>query len=713
MKKTIFLFVTMLLSVVGVFAENVPTDRLIELGINAFSQRTGSVTPVVESTSFWVEDGDTVMIALNFQNGGFIILSTDDAAIPVIGYDKEESFSFSEMSPAASSWLRHNAQQISTARSQHLMATPEIAMQWEKLNRNEFAPLRDNTAVAPLIQAKWNQSRYYNDLCPADPDSPTGYGGRVPCGCVALAMAMVIHYYRYPATGQGSHSYYSNYGYHSVNYAQQTYNYNVMPYNLSKANNEVAKLIYHCGIAVEMNYAPEGSGAETSETRRGLRDYYKYAQDIAHERRSGGGWGGWGNQGYTTEQWTAMLKADIDSGRPIIYSGYSEEGGHAFICDGYDANDYFHFNWGWGGYNNGYFTVEDVTTAVGGYSYYQEIVHNIHPPTNVYPTYCQNTTICATAGSLEDGSGPNNYQNNTHCTYIIQPVNGKSVTITLAELDLEENHDYLEIWDGDPNDGGLLVSSYTGNTFNPSSSDYVVSPAVYVVFRTDGHGTAQGWKLRFTSKRFTTCVSTRTYTDPSGSFSDGSDEEVYASDADCKWVIEPNNATYVNLSFNQFDFSNEDFIEVYDGRDITTANLLGSYTGSTLPSNLRSNTGVITVHMVTDNYLERDGFTASWNSDGQMPDTTEVGIGSLEMPDVEFAVFPNPAQTSIYLEIPSTLSDGIVRICDMNGRIVYTESVRTLNAQKEIPVSQFANGVYVITLSNSSQIYSKKLVINK
>lgn len=714
MKKSFIVLVAMFFLPIFVMAESIPTERLIQLGINAFKQKTQTVSPTVKSAEYWVEEGDTVMLVMNFQNGGFIVMSADDVAVPVIGYDAEESLNLRDLAPGANYWLKNAAKQIVAAKKQQVLATEKITAQWEQIASGEPVLLR-NTSVAPLLLSKWNQSRYYNDLCPADENSPAGYGGHVPCGCVALAMASVIHYHRYPATGQGSHSYHSNYGNHSVNFGQQNYNYNVMPYSLTKANNEVAKLIYHCGIAVDMDYEPDGSGSQTEYTKDALKNYYKYSSDIAHASRSGwGGWWGGGNSGYSDEDWIALLKSDIDEGRPIIYSGYAEdEGGHAFVCDGYDASDYFHFNWGWGGYNNGFFTVANVTNAVGGFSQGQDIVYNIHPPTNVYPAYCQSTTISATAGSLEDGSGTEEYQNNTNCTYVIRPTNGKSVTITLAELDLEEGHDFLKIWDGDPNQGGNLINSYTGNTFNPSSSDYVVAPAVYVTFTTDGAGTAQGWKLRFTAKRYTTCTTTRTYTTQNGTVEDGSGDETYASDADCKWIIAPNNATYVNLFFDQFDFSTEDRIEVYNGNDVETATLLHTFTGSTLPSNLRSNTGVMLIHMLSDNYLERAGFLAHWTSDGEDPVEDTTGIEIFDIQDVEFNVFPNPAQTSIFLDIPSSMQNGVVRICDMNGRVVMNNLVSNLSDKNEIPVGSLSNGIYVITLSNATQILSKKLIINK
>lgn len=691
----------------AIFAEGIPANRLVQLGINAFQQKSGRVANV-KTVDFLTEEADTLVAIINFQDGGFIIMSADDAFAPVIGYDLENTFPVVNASPEAMYYVNGYAQIISSVKKQNIEASAEVAAKWAELE-NTTRGTR-SVVVSPLLTSTWNQSQYYNDLCPEDEESPYGYGGRVPCGCVALAMASVIHYYRYPETGQGSHSYYSNYGYHSVNFAQQTYNYNAMPYVVNKANHEVAKLIYHCGIAVEMGYAPEGSGAQTEDTKNSLKNYYKYSADIEHENRSGGWWGG---GGYNDSQWINLLKGDLDLGYPIIYSGYSDEGGHAFVCDGYDSDNNFHFNFGWGGSGNGYYTVAtDGNDAVGGFSEWQDIVHNIHPPLNNYPVYCPNVTVNASVGSIEDGSGPNDYQNNTNCTYIVRPENGRFVSFIIKALDLEDGHDFLEFWNGDPDNGGTLVRSMTGNTFNPSDCPYIDGPAAYVRFTSDGAGTAGGWKLHFTSKRHVTCTTTTTYTDPSGSFTDGSGDETYAADANCRWTIKPENATYVTLNFTQFNLSPEDKVTIYNGIDENTSVVLGTFTGSNLPSSVMSNTGVLKVRLESDNYLELDGFAANWNSDGHTEDPDEPNSIENQV-ETMFEVYPNPANQQLSVIVPARFQGGQLRITDLSGRIVASTAVNTSNELMQLSVADLAVGVYVVSVANSTEVLYKKLVINR
>ena len=706
MKKT-FLGIVFALFLFPLFGENIPTDQLVSLGINAYQQRcTMGTEAVLKNVDFLAEDGDTLMALLHFQNGGFLLMSADNATLPILGYSTTNDLPLNDIAPATRKWIDSYREQISYIRKQGIPATEEIVAQWHSLERGTKATR--SIVVAPLITATWNQSQYYNDLCPADSDSPYGYGGHVPCGCVALAMAMVIHYYRYPETGQGSHGYYSNYGYHSVNFGQQTYNYNVMPYSIAKKNNEVAKLIYHCGISVDMNYEPDGSGAQTEETKNALKNYYKYANDIDSKSREGGGWGGWGNNGYTDEQWIGLLQSNLDQNYPIIYSGYTDDwAGHAFLCDGYDDANLFHFNWGWGGSGNGYFNINNLNSGNGAYNTGHRIVCNIHPPTNVYPTYCGSTTINATAGAIEDGSGHLDYQNNTNCTYIIAPTNGKTVTLTMAYLNTEENADFVRIYDGDPNNGGVLLREFSGTAFNPTESFISYTGMAYVTFQTNGSVTAPGWKLRFTAKRYATCTS-GSFSEASGTFSDGSEDDEYASDANCRWIIAPENASWVRLSFNEFDISDEDCVNVYKGPSYSNLSLFASYNNASLPPASITNTsgGIMKVEFKSDCYLQGSGFTAEWTSDGADSPNAVSDHKSLD-----FETFPNPANTTVGIIAPKGFTNGNVRITDMTGRTVLDQKLDSNGEITTLSTENLNSGIYLITLYTQKEISSKKLII--
>ena len=219
-----------------------------------------------------------------------------------------------------------------------------------------------------MITTTWNQSPYYNNRCPYD----NNYAEKTVTGCVATATAQVMKYWGHPSTGRGSHSYSSNYGVLSANFGATTYNWSAMPtslnsYSSSSQINAVATLMYHVGVAMEMDYgvsATGGSGAFTTSrgdvnypsAENALVNYFKYSSSLY----------GVSKENFTDSQWKTMLKTELNASRPIIYSGRDESGGHCFVCDGFNNSDQFHFNWGWGGYCDGYYAVGALNPAPGG-----------------------------------------------------------------------------------------------------------------------------------------------------------------------------------------------------------------------------------------------------------------------------------------------------------------------------------------------------------
>ena len=168
---------------------------------------------------------------------------------------------------------------------------------------------------------------------------------------------------------------YPDYGTLTANFGNTTYNYSLMPNYLdgSTPSNQilaVAKLLYHCGVAVDMFYGPEGSMAFHDDIADAMEQYFKYDSCLTLWQSSYSG------------DWDEMLKADLDAGRPIIYCAYANEGGHEFVCDGYDDQDFFHFNWGWGGLHNGYFLTSNMNPSFVFNSSHGVVAH-IQPKSDV------------------------------------------------------------------------------------------------------------------------------------------------------------------------------------------------------------------------------------------------------------------------------------------------------------------------------------------
>jgi hypothetical protein len=307
-----------------------------------------------------------------FSNvGGFVILSGDDCAKPILAYSTSGGFDPDNIPSAVRDWLYTYEIRIEDAVNQHLEATPEIAAQWELLQSGQWRDSKDAQTVAPIITARWGQGSPYNALCPPN----------TPVGCVAVAMGQVMHHWRYPEHGFGSHSYTYNGITHNVDFSSATYNWDAMPNSCSSANNAVATLLYHCGVAIETSYTSSNSTAyvlyspaHPYNAETALKENFGYSSDAHGELRSR----------YDKETWMAMLKSNLDAGIPIIYNGFNSSyaGGHCFICDGYDANDFFHFNWGLKGNYDGYFEIDDMTPSNQDFSYNQGAILDLVPTTD-------------------------------------------------------------------------------------------------------------------------------------------------------------------------------------------------------------------------------------------------------------------------------------------------------------------------------------------
>ncbi len=246
--------------------------------------------------------------------------------------------------------------QILYVRENTLPADELIESTWNSLLVSDPVS-KDFDNVDPLLSTLWDQGTYYNQLCPADPGGP---GGHVWAGCVATAMAQVMKFHDHPLQGSGSHSYNCpGYGTQSANFGTTTYQWTSMPNQVNSNNTAVATLLYHLGVSVDMQYSPNGSGAFSSDARNALVEYFGYSPNAQLLPKSS----------FPIETFIYKLKNELNLSRPVYDSGSGSGGGHAFVCDGYQGNDFFHFNWGWSGYANGYFYLNNLNP--GGFQFNQ------------------------------------------------------------------------------------------------------------------------------------------------------------------------------------------------------------------------------------------------------------------------------------------------------------------------------------------------------
>ena len=312
---------------------------------------------------------------------GFVIVAADDCVQPILGYSIQGEV-LATLPAHVAAFLQSYNSEIAYYKENGIAATEEITALWNSLTEGTYTPT-STTALPPLLTTIWDQGTYYNTLCP---DSA---GQHAPTGCTATATAQIMKYWNWPTTGVGSHDYWdNNFGYQSADFGATTYEWENMPNyltNLSNATevNAVATLMYHVGVAVEMNYGLNGSGAYVHNfgyvmpcSESALPTYFRYKNTLHSLFKAI----------TSDDDWISAITADLDAGRPILETGFDDEGGHAFVIDGYDNNGLFHINWGWGGAFNGYYAHNALNPGGGGigsnsgtYNLSQAILLGIEP----------------------------------------------------------------------------------------------------------------------------------------------------------------------------------------------------------------------------------------------------------------------------------------------------------------------------------------------
>ena len=322
---------------------------------------------------------DESIYIFNVENkGGFVIVSGDERTEPILGYSTSGEIDYDCMPDNLRAWLEGYEVQIQAIKDSRSFARPCKAS------------ILDEPSVTPLITTKWNQAEPYNLLCPMDDEEEL----RSVTGCVATALAQVMYYYRWPENCTSIPAYRTmTKGIDMEMLPGTSFRWNMMKkeYDEDETGEEalaVAELMRYCGQAVEMDYTRKESLAHI-ETNL-MTSYFGYSSNMRTVSRSD----------YTSDEWNMMIYRELSNGRPVLYNGgaYSvkKETGdmdyerHQFICDGYDGNGLFHFNFGWGGIYDGYFLTslteelrdnDEGTWCYGiyGYSLRQEAILGFQP----------------------------------------------------------------------------------------------------------------------------------------------------------------------------------------------------------------------------------------------------------------------------------------------------------------------------------------------
>ena len=389
MKKIILLAILFALGTNSIMAADVNQNTAQRVGQQFLSTtvlgQRGDIQLQLASVTLTRDGVD--FYAYNVRGGnGFVIVAGDDRVKPILAYSTTGSFNPEDVAEGFEYTLNSFRQEIQYVREHNLAATPDIVAEWDAVLKNgQIRPDRQaRSVVGPLCQTLWNQNFPYNSQCPEDPE---GNGGYVYAGCVATAMGQVMKFWDYPERGTGSYTYNpSGYPQQTANFGETDYHFELMPLALDSTSTEedyfyIAQFLHHCGIAVDMQYSGSGSGAYSQDVPTALYNYFGYSTQEYETL------GFWGFNFYTNEQWAQMLKdGGLDEGMPLYYSGADDNGagGHAYVCDGYDENDYFHFNWGWSGRDDAWCPIGALNTTKYAFNDQNSYIGHIIPQNSSY-----------------------------------------------------------------------------------------------------------------------------------------------------------------------------------------------------------------------------------------------------------------------------------------------------------------------------------------
>ena len=376
------------------FAQQVSQVEAITVAHNVI-QYECNYQPTLDTIIMVVENADTLVYEVNFINGESVILSGNKSCMPILGFILQDTFDTDSNARQYNNAIEENivplayqdiieyyANQIGYCFTHDIVDTAYRNM-WTILLQLDTGNILREQSVAPLLETKWGQNSS-NELLSVNRDghaynyyvnqqNSSCEGGYCPAGCVALAMAQIMRKWQFPID--------------NPNQSEQ-YDWYNMPEKLIRKNNDdylierdaVAKLIYDCAIGVGMIFCFNGdcsSGISTEDmwrVDRYLVNNCGYSSNISSEVRSN----------YPYNLWEQMLISDLNNGYPIFYTGVGFTGGHAFVCDGYKKRILFggykfHFNWGWKGKKDGWFTLNDLTPGTYDFSYGQQAIFHIYP----------------------------------------------------------------------------------------------------------------------------------------------------------------------------------------------------------------------------------------------------------------------------------------------------------------------------------------------
>ncbi len=678
-----------IIAVVGIaHAQQVTYKEAQTAAQNFFSKQQKSL---VNCSYIAKYDHDTMFYVFN-SSESFVIIAADKRCIPVLAFSDNNIFDQATIIEPVKMWLENYENQIHILKSSNQTASLSTLYAWNELLRNRKDFDNDIAFVSPLLTSKWGQGMEYNYYCPKDED---GTNGRAVTGCVATAMAQLMYYFRFPESGTGTYSYnHATYGNISADFGNAVYDYSAMTDAPKNINTAAALLIHHCGVAVDMVYGANSSGMYNHKAAYAMRTYFKFDPSTSYVFRD-----------TCTLSWDSLIVSHLNKKIPLYYAGWSvpDTMGHAFVCDGYkriDTNYYYHFNFGWDGYADGYYYTNALSPGGNNFNLAQEIIIHAYPDTALY-TYPQKLItgtkiLTDESGSFEDGSGRiENYANNMDYTWIVQP-----------DLDSIQKIDFYiqyQIAENDTlflsfNDANINDTVITNDSANMNVTLYGNQITVRLV---SGSGlTKDGFYAYYACSIPTYCSPVQLITTASGKMEDGSGTKKYNSFTDCKKRLKINNAASITLHFTKFETEKDkDFLYVYDYAS-TNKDLLVSLSGNLGDTSFTFNTNTLFFVFTTDEQTTFDGWSLTYTSG-------MIGVNESSETDNHITLFPNPATDQLTIENEKfTMKSG--QVYDSMGKEVKRFPVNATSTTLDI--SDLQKGIYFLKIETETGTVTKRFV---
>lgn len=369
MRKTTTLLLALMIATFA-FGKSVTMEQANQVANKYLSATSLKATLSVSNSFSKSYNGITTYYVFNYTGGGFVVVSADDAARPILAYSDRGFMETEITSPEARYWLENYSKEIANIVAAKSDNTKSLA-EWNKILNNNIKSPSTGGSVGPLLTTTWNQEGLYNYYCPAD---AAGSNGKVPTGCVATTMSQIMKYHNFPATGVGKHSYsHGTYGQLSANF-DTAFNFSKMTTTATTLSyKSISTLMHHAGVSVDMDYGPDGSGAQSESVPFALTNYFNYDNStIALENMSD----------YTSAEWETLIISELNTSRPLYYSGDDGTTGHAWVCDGYQTTagaTMFHMNWGWGGSSDAYYAIGSLNTPGYAPNFDNSVIIGIKP----------------------------------------------------------------------------------------------------------------------------------------------------------------------------------------------------------------------------------------------------------------------------------------------------------------------------------------------